>query len=228
MKHSVLSYGFVGVWSSPMEDVPILPRKFYLDLFGDPYSTEGGLSTEGFVVTKVGTRGVTPTLALGPVRIQVLSPQAEEVSNVIEKVFPILSEWTKKQKKRDDVESVEVTLKAIGLNTEHEWIDLGSDSAPWLGDVFVRAGLADANWSFRLKSLSFEMESRDRPDNSAYNVKIEPRANVPDGIFVNVNDHREWGDEPFPSTESILSMLEESARKAHDLFVESLLKGRAS
>jgi hypothetical protein len=211
-----------------MEDVPILPRKFYLDLFGDPYSTEGGLSTEGFVVSKVGARGgsVNPTLALGPVRMQVLSPQAEEVSNVIEKVFPILSEWTKKQKKRDDVESVEVTLKAIGLNTEHEWIELGSDSAPWLGDVFVRAGLADAKSSFRLKSLSFEMESATRPGNSAYNVKIEPRANVTDGIFLNVNDHREWGDEPFPSPESILSMLEGSANEARDLFAESLLKGR--
>lgn len=215
MPDRVLSYSFVGVWSSPIQEPGIqLDRRFCLDLFQDPYSTQIGADLEGGVVISKVEQGMPPpptAFTIGPMRFKVISRDLVHVRGIMDRVQGVLPR--------------EHLLSAVGLNTEHEWEVPAEHSTRWLADRYVPLGMTtpgEAVPLVELTNLQFGMRL-DGPPARLYNIQLQPRGGNARAIFASVNDHREWG-RAIPGPEEIERLLNESVQEL-DERIKPLLTG---
>lgn len=203
MTHSIISYSIVGVWSKPIQKIPLLEKKFCLELFADPYQTEHGLSDEGFIIALNDNKKPMPFVKINPLRIQFVHRTVEELIVTTEKVIQELKNLTSSK--------FDFNLKAVGVNTEHEWTGLEIDADEYLSQQYLQSKIsANNDYLIKAKSLNFKLLSE---DDGFYDIKLEPRANNKKGLFCSINDHRDLNVEEFPDKGMITSFFDDSLQK---------------
>lgn len=203
MTHSTISYSIVGVWSKPIQNIPLLEKKFCLELFDDPYQTEHGLSEEGFIIALNDNKKPMPIVKINPLRIQFVHRTVDELIVSTEKVVQELKRLTSSK--------FDFNLKAIGINTEHEWTGLDIDAEDYLSQHYLQSKIGtNSGYLVKAKSLSFQIFSE---DDGLYGIKLEPRANNKKGLFCSINDHRDLNIPEFPDNEMITSLFSDSLEK---------------
>lgn len=200
MKHSVISYSIVGVWTKPVSEIPPLDRKFCLKLFDDPYQTEHGLTDEGFVIALNDNKLPIPVVKINPIRIQFIHRTIDELVVIIEKVVQEVKNLTSS--------SFDFSLKAVGVNTEHEWAGLKTDADDYLYQQYLLSKIKpNTGYSAKVKSLNFQLVSE---KSGLYGITIEPRANNKKALFCNINDHLDLRQKEFPDENQIRELFNNS------------------
>ncbi len=218
MKHTVLSYTFVGAWATPLPGVPKLDLPLLVNLFGDPYTTNVGFAQDGSLVVQKLGKPPAPMLMLGPLRFQVQCPTLEETVKAFGKVRQEAYAKTNQQVP---------LLSVVGLNTEHEWTQpTFKPSALWLARRYVRKGLFDPPLELEeaAKTIEFFLALTDPV--RRYNVQLQPRADKDDGVFAAINDHREW-HKAVPAMEEVAALLKDSASDIEERVTPLILGGVA-
>ncbi|MCC5906196.1 MAG: hypothetical protein JJU13_08325 [Balneolaceae bacterium] len=213
MTHSTISYSIVGVWSKPIQKIPLLEKKFCLELFDDPYQTEHGLADDGFVIALNDNKKPMPLVKINPLRIQFVHRTIEELIAIIEKVVEELKRLTSSK--------FDFNLKAIGVNTEHEWTGLEINAEDYLSQQYLQSKIStNSDYLVKAKSLSFQIFSE---DNGLYGIKLEPRANNKKGLFCSINDHRDVNITDFPDKKMITSLFDDSLKKLESNVFENII-----
>jgi len=213
MTHTIISYSIVGVWAKPIQKIPLLKKKFCLELFGEPYQTEYGLSDEGFIIVLNDNKKPMPIVKINPLRIQFVHRTVEELIITTEKVVNELKDLTSSK--------FNFRLKAIGVNTEHEWSGLEIDAADYLSQNYLQSKISnESGFIVKAKSLNFQILSEDE---GLYSIKLEPRANNKKGLFCSINDHREINVEEFPDREMITGLFNDSQHKLESKVFKNII-----
>ncbi|MDK2977993.1 MAG: hypothetical protein PWP52_707 [Bacteroidales bacterium] len=202
MDYKIVSYSFVGVWQKPILQIPLLDKKFCMDLFNDPYNTNTGMSNGGFVINYQGKTNPSPTVLIGPERIMFLSQELEQVLDLLEKIKAELLKVTNN--------NFPMKLKAYGINTEHEWVGLDMQSSSWLSKKFVIGGLnikeKHKNYQVLTTDINFQIIL---DQNQKLVILLQPRANVPNGIFASINHHKDEILETLPEKDTLNELFKE-------------------
>jgi len=203
MKHKVLSYSFVGVWSRPALEIPMLDKRFCMDLFGDAYKTNSGLSNEGFIITLQDGSNPPPTVLINLQRLQVTT---QNLDTTIDVVLMVIKELAKASNGRFLLE-----LRSFGLNTEHEILRLEGPTENWLTKNFLAKGLKidkkNKEFVIQTKKLVFDIILE---HGNKKTISIEPRVNETGGVFIYVNDHNEIPMDDLPNKKDLESLFKGS------------------
>lgn len=213
MKHSVISYSLVGVWSKPVQKIPLLEKEFCMKLFESPYQTEHGLSDDGFVIVLSDNKKPVPLVKINPLKIQFVHRSIDELITTTEKLVEELQRITSS--------NFDFSLKAIGINTEHEWSGLDFDADDYLSQQYLESKIdSKSGYNVKAKSLNFQLISE---DDGLYGIKIEPRANNKKAIFCNINDHRDVNMDEFPKREMITKLFDESLENLENKIFDQII-----
>ena len=210
MKQNVISFSFVFLWKRPLNNVPILDNKFCKDLFNDPYNTEVAVGPDGFLITMITPQIPAPNVILGPVRVQFISTELEQVLSVAEKIMEELA--------RLKVSPLEVS--AIGVNTEHEFLEMGETAQEYFLARFLKNGF-ETNSKFLLNMTDIKFTVKGSEDVS-YNILIQPRANQLNGIYVNINTHRQVVDPKIPTVDYLKNVYKQTKSELEEKIFPSL------
>lgn len=204
MKHKILTYSFVGLWHESNLHVPLLSNKFCKFLYNDPINTISGMSSEGFVITQEGAH-LGPKVVLNPLKILVQSTDLNQVLDVLDKVV--------KELQKDTGGKFSMKLKAIGINTEHEWLEMDQKTTNWLTNKFLIKGLRikekQKDYQIQTTDINFQIIV---DEDQKFVIILQPRSNVPNGLFVNVNNHIDKSFESIPDSKDIKKFFNESVR----------------
>lgn len=203
MKHKVLSYSFVGVWAKPALEIPMLDKRFCMDLFSDPYKTNSGLSNEGFIITLQDGSNPAPTVLINPQRLQVTT---QNLGTTIDVAIKTGKEIAKASNGRFSLE-----LRSFGLNTEHEILRLEDTTENWLTKKFLAKGIKvdkkNKDLVIQTKKLAFDIILE---QGNKKTISVEPRVNESGGVFVYVNDHNEIPMDELPNKKELESLFKGS------------------
>jgi hypothetical protein len=206
MRHNIISYSFVFVWKKPILKIPIPDNKFCKDLFDDPYNTQVGFTPEGFIISLTSPKIPNPHILISPVKIDFLSDNFEQLKEIIPKISGSL--------KKIGVGSLEIS--AVGVNTEHEFLDIGVQTSKLLAEKFLLPGLAtqskNRNLIFNLTDLRFQIKET---ENDNYNILVQPRANQLTSLYLNINAHKQLSFSEIPL--DINSLYEQTNHKLNEV-----------
>jgi len=203
MDQKIVSYSFVGIWEKPLLNIPLLDNRFCKDLFDDPYNTNTGMSPEGFVINYQARTNPSPTVLIGNRRIMVLSNDLVQVLDIFEKVKSELNRVTNG--------SFPMKLRSYGLNTEYEFVGLEKSSSQWMSERFILKGLAikekHKKYKIRTTDINFQILLN---DNQKLVILIQPRTNIPKGVFISINHHKDEVLETLPNREELNKLFKDS------------------
>lgn len=211
-----LTRGFVGVWREVLRELPVLGRPFCLELFGEPYFTDCGLTPEGFQVFLPG-RTPSPVFLVSPVRMQVYSPDMAQVGQVFDSVAAELGRLSDGR--------VGLEFSAIGLNSEYEWLDLPKPAHEWIGNLALNERLREVDRRGFVTASDIRIAMAPYGKDTLYNLTIQPRAGKENAAYISVNDHREWGEGEKLTGDRIVTLLVQSEQSVQELFEVLLKKG---
>jgi len=190
MKHNIISFSFVFLWKQPV-NIPLLDNKFCKDLFDDPYNTEVVLVQEGFIISLINSQTPPPHVLLGPMKAVFLSYDLEKVKLYIEKISA----------KLEQLNIGPLGISAIGVNTEYEFLEIKETAQQYLTRRFLVSGFNNENnYPVNLSDIRFQVKI---DENNLYNLLIQPRANHPNGLYININSHRQTDVLGIPSSEKL-------------------------
>ncbi|MCE9500992.1 MAG: hypothetical protein K8R21_10920, partial [Leptospira sp.] len=172
MEINILSYTFVGAWRSPMTQIPMLDRRFCLELFGDTINTTAGLAQEGFVIRKQIGQPPYKTVIINPQRLQITTMNPIETAQVYLKVIEEIN--------RISGGTIPLFFSGIGLNTEQEIFGFSDETSKGLTDRFIIEGInADENGKKPIaRTLNITIEWTIGDDNKL-NIVLQPRIGIP-------------------------------------------------
>ncbi len=200
MRRNLISVSFVGVFYEEKREIPLLENRFCKDIFGDPYNTNSGVSPDGFCIDYMGKPA--PKIIVGPQRIAFIVTSVDELFEYMSKVEQQINVQTGGK--------FSFKLKAFGLNYEYEWLDLDEMTQVWLGRKFLANNVC-ANMSEHFRVLCNTINFSISPTNdTCYNIDIQPRVNVPNGLFAAVNHHHQGILDTLPDDETLSRLYEES------------------
>jgi hypothetical protein len=206
MTHNIISYSFVFLWKKFIPQIPMLDNKFCKDMFDDPYNTEVAFTPEGFLISLASPKIPSPHILISPVRIDFLSDNLEQLKGIILKTSDGL--------KKTEIGSLEIS--AVGVNTEHEFLDIGSQASEWLAEKFLLPGLIKQEKSegliFNLTDLRFQIKET---EDDSYNIAVQPRANQLNGLYLNINAHRQLSLNEIPL--NIDSLYDQANHKLNEI-----------
>jgi hypothetical protein len=208
VNHNIISFSFVFLWKQYVQ-IPILENKFCKDLFDDPYNTETGLTPEGFLINLGNSQVPNSHVLIGPMKAIFLSNNLDQVKKVIDKIATELN--------RLKVAPFEIT--AVGVNTEHEFLNIGETAQQYLVKRFV-SGFKNINdFPVNMTDLRFQVKL---DENNFYNLLIQPRANQPDGLYININAHRQQNYSGIPTGKCLDDLYNQAKEKLDKLIFPSL------
>jgi hypothetical protein len=180
MNIQILSRSYVSVWKNPRMEFPGFNQKFCLDLFDDYTTTQFGLSPDGFVIQKNTPPGTaSPRVCVGPARLLVMHDSLKNLTKVMKALYPELARWCGEREGYEDI-------KAFAINTEIVVTGLPDTASAWIGNRYVRPGLAGIHAEpVDVADLRFQVKS----DDFLCRVAIQPRFNDDRALFVELNDH---------------------------------------
>jgi hypothetical protein len=188
------------------------------NLFGDPYSTNIGPAQDGSLMVVRMMKPPVPMLMFGPQRIQLVHPKLEDLTTAFGKVLQEAHTRTNQQ----------IPLfSQVGINTEHEWSRSNFKPAKrWLAERYVRKGLFDPPLELVAEAGSVAFAVKLTDPARSYNITMEPRADVEEGIFAGINDHRDW-HKKVPTGDELASLIKESISDIENRLTPLLLGGVA-
>ena len=208
MRHNIISFSFVLLWKQPI-NIPLLDNKFCKDFFDDPYNTEVGFVQEGFLISLTNSQ-ILPHILLGPKKAAFMSSNLEQVKLSIEKISAEL--------KRLNVSPLEIS--AIGVNTEYEFLEMKETVQQYLAERFLVSGFKNENnFPVNMTDLRFQVKT---DENNLYNLLIQPRANQPNGLYLNINAHRQQSFAGIPSREDLDKIYDQTNDELSKLIFPSL------
>jgi len=208
MRHNIISFSFVLLWKQPI-NIPLLDNKFCKDFFDDPYNTEVGFVQEGFLISLTNSQ-IMPHILLGPKKAAFMSSNLEQVKLSIEKISAEL--------KRINTEPLEIS--AIGVNTEYEFLEMKETVQQYLAERFLVSGFKNENnFPVNMTDLRFQVKT---DENNLYNLLIQPRANQPNGLYLNINAHRQQSFDGIPSREDLDKIYDQTNDELSKLIFPSL------
>jgi len=212
VKHNLVTCSLVGVWNMPLGEFQVDPKEWG-EIFGDRFTTQLGAGPEGFTLKKL-AKPPTPAVVVGPQRLIVTAPSADEVVQIYEKVKTLLDAA---------LQGMVPLFADIGVNSEHEWLDLDTNRRPaktFLAKRFLNSSFHDPEATAEFETVRFRLKVK----SANLGVRIEPRAGHDDGIFVAINDHRQW-NKAMPSPTDVSALLKDSIDNVKRL--DTLLLGGA-
>ena len=205
IQHNLLWTVFVAIWKTTLPGVPSFEKRFAKDLFGDPYSTEAGFSVaEGYVIEQTGT-DPGPKVVVGPQRLQVHLRTLDSLAATLDALMGELrgQPWA---------DETTWNLGAMGFNSDNEWIAEGREIRAELTERFIMPGLgptAALGEGTDVAAVGIRLALQ--TPRQVYKIAVEPRAGRNDGLFANINDHRDV-ECPMPSGDEAAALFEESIR----------------
>lgn len=217
MRHNVLTYTFVGVWTSPLPGVPRFKQEFLVSLFGEPFTTTIGIGNAGLTVQKLGPPP-QPVVAFGPVKFQVQHTSIQEAAKV---VGVLIHEANSAMSQQIPL------LSAVGLNTEHEWIKpTFKPSNRWLAGQYVTKGLSVGSDGAVAEAINLQFRLLLANPARSYNIQLQPRADKDDAVFAAINDHRDW-NKAVPTVSEVEGLLKASLDEIDNRVTPIILGGVA-
>jgi hypothetical protein len=208
MNHNIISFSFVFLWKQSVQ-IPILGNKFCKDLFDDPYNTNVGLVSDGFIITLENSQIPNPHVLIGPMKADFLSNDLEQVKKVVNKTVAELN--------RAKVGPFEIA--AVGVNTEHEFLDIKETAQHYLTERFFSGFKNPNGFPVNMKDLRFQITI---DENKLYNLLIQPRANQPKGLYVNINAHRQLNNAGIPAGEFLNDLYKQTEEELNKQIFPSL------
>jgi hypothetical protein len=208
VNHNIISYSFVFLWKQPVQ-IPILENKFCKDLFDDPYNTEVGFVPEGFIINLENSQIPNPRVLIGPMKVDFSSNNLEQVKKVVDKIVTELN--------RLKVSPFEVA--AVGVNTEHEFLNLKETAQQYLKKRFLSGFKNERDFPVNMTDLKFQVKI---DENNSYNMLIQPRANQPNGLYININAHKQLDDPRIPTGTYLDDLYKKTEMELNSLIFPSL------
>lgn len=207
MRHNIISYSFVAVWKKPIAQIPILDNKFCLDLFGDPYNTNATLTPEGFVIKLSMAKIPNPAVIINSKRIAIISYDLNQVKETVSKVSNELKKFA----------NISLSIGAVGINTEHEFVEMEEQSSILLAKKFVLPGIKSTSGKKKpivnVTDLKFQIIAE---ENEKYNIQVQPRANLLDGLFFSINNHLQIEYDSIPEPTEVNRLFAETLKNLED------------
>jgi hypothetical protein len=208
MNHNIISFSFVFLLKQPVQ-IPMLENKFCKDLFDDPYNTDVGFTPEGFIINLGKSQVPNPHVLLGPMKADFLSDSLEQVKKIIDKIVAELN--------RLNVAPFEIT--AIGVNTEHEFLNIMETAQQYLVKRFFSGFKNTSDFTVNMTDLRFQVK---KDENNFYNLLIQPRANQPNGLYININAHKQQNYSGIPTGKYLDSLYKQTEEELDRLIFPSL------
>ncbi|MGH2959785.1 MAG: hypothetical protein ACRDKE_09280 [Solirubrobacterales bacterium] len=191
--HTVLSYGFVGLWSTELPEVPLLEQADCEALFDEQMRL--AVTAEGLSVTVSDGRS-TPSAIVNTKRLQVVAPTPGAVAKALSQLVDLLG-----------FSAPGPVFSMIGWNIEHEFSGLDKSGPIWLGELLgptFASGDIKALFGYGI-DLGFASAG-----DKHYFLTLQPREGVENAIFCRVNDTTRWDPKWELTTGAVLQMLRES------------------
>jgi hypothetical protein len=208
MNHNIISFSFVFLLKQPVQ-IPMFENKFCKDLFDDPYNTDVGFTPDGFIINLGKSQVPNPHVLIGPMKIDFLSNSLEQVKKVIDKTVTELN--------RLNVAPFEIT--AVGVNTEHEFLDIVETAQQYLIKRFFSGFKNTSDLPANITDLRFQVK---KDENNSYNLLIQPRANQPNGLYININVHRQQNYSGIPAGKCLDDLYNQTKDELDRLIFPSL------
>jgi hypothetical protein len=208
MNHNIISFSFVFLLKQPVQ-IPVLENKFCKDLFDDPYNTDTMFTQEGFVINLGKPQVPSPHVLLSPMKAAFLSDNLEQVKKVIDK---IITELTR-------INTAPFEIAAVGVNTEHEFLGIKETARQYLVKRFFSGFKNNNNLSVSITDLRFQVK---KDENNSYNLLIQPRANQPNGLYININAHRQQNYSGIPTGRRLDDLYDKTKEELDRLIFPSL------
>lgn len=208
MKHNIISFSFVFLWKQPVQ-IPILENRFCKDLFDDPYNTEVGFVPDGFIINLGNSQIPNPHVLIGPMKADFLSNNLEQVKKAVDKIVTELN--------RLKVAPFEVA--AVGVNTEHEFLNITETAQQYLVKKFFSGFKNTRDFPVSMTDLRFQVKIN---ENNSYNLLIQPRVNQPNGLYININAHRQLDDLRIPTGKNLDALYKQTEEELNELIFPSL------
>jgi hypothetical protein len=188
----------------------MLDNKFCKDLFDDPYNTDVGFSPDGFTIGLTSLQVPSPHIVIGPTRAMFMSNDFGQVKSVIGKI--------KKELYRLKSHSLEIS--AIGVNTEYEFLEIEETAQKYLETRFLDSGFRNPeHFPVHMTDIRFQVKT---DENNFYSLLIQPRANQPNGLYINVNAHRQLDISGIPSGEYLDDLYNQTNKELKDFIFPAL------
>lgn len=217
LKHNVLSYSCVGIFANALPGIPRFSPQFLARLFDNEYTTQVGIADGNLVAQLVG-KPPQPLVLFGPARFQVqhvtIAEAAKLLGALMQEAYKLLNQQMP-------------LISVMGLNSEHEWIKPAfKPSTRWLADHYVARGLKVAADGTVAEAINLQFRLLLKAPDRSYNITLQPRGDVEDGILAAINDHREW-NKAVPSSAEVERLLKESEDEINDRLTPIILGGVA-
>jgi hypothetical protein len=190
--------------------MPMLENKFCKDLFGDPYTTEVGFTPDGLIINLANAQIPNPHVILGPLKADFVCNTLDLLCSIAEKVFTELVKLNISQ----------LEIGAVGVNTEHEFLELSEPSQSYLTNRFLLKGFQnDQDFPLIMSDLRFQVKIN---ENDSYNLLIQPRANQPNGLYMNINAHKQVKITGMPPKKTLVELYNKTKNDLNKLIFPSL------
>jgi hypothetical protein len=209
MNHNIISFSFVFLWKRPIQNIPVLENKFCKDLFDDPYNTEVGFVPDGFIISLENAQIPNPHVLIGPMKVDFLSSDLKQAKNAVDKITAELN--------RLKVAPLEIA--AVGVNTEHEFLNINETAQQYLVKRFFSGFKNTCGFPINMTDLRFQVKTG---ENNSYNLLIQPRANQPNGLYININAHRQVNGSGIPTGNDLDDLYRQTADEINSLIFPSL------
>lgn len=208
MDKNSFSVSFVGVMVKPLDVLPVMDNKFAKDLFELPYDTFNGITPEGYIIAI--ENKPFPMVIVNPEKLII---KAKDMDSLVVYLNKIKAEF--------DRMSVKFAFSSFGINSEYQWVNIGSSAETWLWDHFMkRTFVLDAPFHLCSK-LNLRVGIN---DTQLVNLEIEPRRGVRDGIFANINHHHNQPLDVIPTGDYAISLISESMKIINDRIIKTLIE----
>jgi hypothetical protein len=188
----------------------MLDNNFCKDLLDDPYNTDVAFGPDGFLITLTKPQIPAPHVMIGPMRAEFVSNSVEQVISLTDKIV--------KELIRLKVSPLE--LSAVGVNTEHEFLGIEQTAQEYLASKFLVSGFKTEKHLFlNMTDIRFQVKGN---EDVSYNLCIQPRANQLNGIYININTHRQVIGSVTPRVDYLNDLYKQTDEELKNLIFPSL------
>lgn len=206
MTLDLLTISYVAVFNNIAAQLPVFDNQFSRDLFNRPYDTFNGMTPDGYTVAL--NNAPAPIFVFNPQKLIFKATNQTELGKYVNLVKSKLSDM-----------NFNTAYQAFGINCEYQLSDIGDNAVSWMWKKFIKAEIDNNSLSKECNSLSLsvEIENKER-----MNIVIEPRAGMPNAVFISVNHHHPRVFKELPTPEEIVNMCNHSMKRIEALVTDKL------
>lgn len=188
MKRNRMSISFVGVFTTPLSNIPAFDPITSANLLNIPQNNVlAGFTPDGFVIRN--SINPFPIACINPQKVICAAVNEDQLFNLVQKVYTRLFEM-----------GVTSNFSAYGINFEYEWTDVECLNQLWLSKRFLNKSITSANPGMQCQGLSFTLPLN---DHEAISTNVTLRVGNDRGIFASINHHNAYPYQGMKSPEEL-------------------------